>query len=333
MAAAMPNALLAADERLPSKIAALLPAAQAEGNAATIYGLSLDPGQVAAFSQRMSAFYGTTFTLTMVSGLHPQKVAELAQSARMGVKSGLDLFWTGSAIAVQLEKAALVAQFDWTQTYGLDPSLSLGPNGLRLHDGDLGAVIMNTQLVPSQEAPTSYLDLPKNQHWTGKIALPRAPDVFVYIAYALGDPATRELIKGVVDTQRATILSTYPEVRNRVIAGEFAIGMGQDAVLMVRRGAPVARAPIDPLLLTPWGAYLMKDAAHPATAQLFAYWGTTSNGQKAMSDINGVSMVTTPGTELAKMAEGKKVLIVPDDYVRNELPKLVPPYAKLMGVR
>ena len=281
----------------------------------------------------MGAYYGVAVDLKMISGLHPQKASQVVQGAKMGADSGIDIFWTGSAIAGTLERGGVVAPFDWIKAFGLDDSLRWGRNGLRAHDGTLATVVYNTDLIKPDEAPKTYEDLVKNPKWKGRIALPRAPNVFIYISYAIGDAAAQKLLKDLMDKQEAKILPTYPDVRNRVGTGEFAIGVGIDAFLLQRKGAPVDHARIEPAVFTPWGFWLMKDAKKPATGKLFAYWATTPEGQKALSEINGTSLVTTPGTELAKLAEGKKVVLVPHDFMVDVLPEKLPTYGAIMGVR
>ena len=307
--------------------------AKAEGDTAVIYGQSLDPRQISEFSARVSAYFGVPIKLDMISGLHPQKAAEVVQASKMGVKSGIDIFWTGSAVAVILDKGGVIAPFDWIKAFNLDKSLRLGRFGLRIHDGDLASVVYNTNLVKAADAPKSYEELGTDPRWKGRIAMPRAPNGFIYMSYAIGDAAARKLVTDLMNVQEVKILPSYPDVRNRVVTGEFAIGIGVDSILLRRSGAPIVTAPIDPMVLTPWAAWLMKDAQHPATGKLFAYWATTPDGQKTLSQILGISLVTTPGTELAEEAKGKKVVLVPHEFIADNLPKLLPIYSRLMGIR
>ncbi len=318
---------------LPAAAAALLPQAKAEGATAVLYGSDLDPTQTAAISKAVSAFYGAPFDIKFITGLHPQKAAEVVQGAKMGVESGIDIFWTGSAIGALLEQGNVVADFDWFKELPIDPSLRWGPKGLRIHDPMLTGVTYNTQLISAADAPHSYQDLVTNTKLKGRIAVPRAPNVFVYISYALGDEPTRKLIKDLVEVQDLKILPTYPDVSNRVLSGEFAIGIGVTPTLQRRRGAPVDIAPIDPVVLTPWAFWMMKDAKHPATAKLFGFWMSSPAGQKTLSDVAALSLASTPDTDLHKFTEGKKVLAVPHEFNIEALPKLGPVYGKLMGLR
>jgi len=319
--------------KLPEGVAALLPAAKAEGFAATVYGQTLNPQQVGEFNKRISAFYGVPIKLTMISGLHPQKATEVVQSMKMGAESGIDIFWTGSAIAGTLERGGVLAEYDWIKAFGLDESMRWGKNGLRAHDGTLASVVYNTDLVKPSEAPKTYHDLVNNPKWKGRIAVPRAPNTFIYMSYGIGDEDAQLILKGLMDKQDLKILPTYPDVRNRVGSGEFAVGFGVDAILLKRQGAPIETATLDPMVLTPWGFWVMKDAKKPATGKLWAYWATTLDGQKALSEIQGISLVTTPGTDLHRLAQGKKVVLVDHQFMVDILPQKLPTYGALMGIK
>jgi ABC-type Fe3+ transport system substrate-binding protein len=318
---------------LPAAVAALLPQAKAEGAVATAYAGDFDPAQIAALAKGMSDFYGMSFTLQLPTVLHPVKAAEIVQGAKMGVESGIDLFWTGSAVGLLLEKGGVVADFDWFKSLGIDESLRWGPNALRIHDATLAGVAYNTSQVTPDAAPHSYEDLVSNPAWKGRIAAPRAPNVFVVMSYAIGDEATRKLITNLVDVQDLKILATYPDVTNRVLSGEFAIGLGVTSTLQHRNGAPLDAAPIEPVIVTPWAMWLMKDAKHPASAKLFGYWLSSPGGRKLLSDVAALSLYTTPDTDLWRQVQGKKVVVVPHEFFIETLPKLAPIYGKLLGIR
>jgi ABC-type Fe3+ transport system substrate-binding protein len=329
-----PNApAVAQAPNLPDGVQALLAPAKAEGGTAVLYGADIDPTQAASLSKAMGEFYGASFDLKFISGLHPQKAAEIVQGAKMGVESGLDIFWTGDAIGALLDKGNVVADFDWFKTLAIDEKLRSGPKGLHIHDPMLSGVTYNTQLIPPADAPRSYEALVKNPAWKGKIAAPRAPNVFAFISYALGDEPTQQLIKDLVDVQDLKILPTYPDVSNRVLGGEFAIGIGVTPFLQHRKGAPVDAAPLDPVVLTPWAFWLMKDAKHPATAKLLGYWMVSPAGQKKLSEVAALSLATTPGTEVERLTEGKQVKSVPYEFNVDVLPKRAQVYGKLLGLR
>lgn len=321
----------AAQQALPAQISALLPAAKREG-AVTVYGQSLDPQQIQAINRALNAFYGINVDLKIISGLHPQKAAELVQGARMGAKSGIDVFWTASEVAMTLEKGGLVAPFAWTKEWNLPQEMSLGPHGLRSYDGTLAFVIYNTDLIKAADAPKSYKDL-LNPKWKGRIAVPRAPSPFMYMSYGIGEAEAVEIAKGLMGPQDAKILPRFPDVRARVVSGEFAVGFGIDAFIEIRRGAPVQTAPVDPVVLSPWAFYIMKDAEHPALAKLWGYFGISPAGQKVLEEVRAISIVSSKDTDIAKFSAGKRVVVVPHEFVEKEGAARNVRFAEIMGIK
>ena len=314
---------------LPQQIRTLLDLAKKEGTA-VIFGQSLNPTQVQQYSDAISAFYGFKIQLTMISGMHPVKASELAQAMKQGVPSGIDVFWTASEVAETLRKGKAIAAVDWVAETGADPKLKWGNDGLRAHDGTLAMVGYNTQLVSAKDAPRNYLEL-VNPTWKGRLAMPRTATPFTYISYYLGDEKTEILLRDLMDKVQPKILTTFPDLRTRLISGEFALELGSEVFRDRMRGAPVEHAPIDPLVVTPWGTYVMADAQHPNMARLWGYWLATPNGQKAMSEITGVSRADAEGTEFWKFAQGKRTVIVPEEFTRD-IERLSQKYAKLMGI-
>jgi iron(III) transport system substrate-binding protein len=319
----------AAARDLPQGVRAILDAAKQEGTV-TFFGQSLNPDQIAAFERGFEDFYGFAVNLNISSGMHPAKAASVAQGARLGVASGLDIFWTSSVIAATLDKADLIADVDWA-ALGADPDLVWGGKGLRANDATLPFVIYNTSLLKLDQAPKSYADL-LNPIYKGRIAFPRSPVPFVYMAYAIGVEEGERILRGVMKEQDAKMLPTVPDVQTRVATGEFAIGIGIDAWVAMRRGAPVSHAPIEPVVLTPWAFWLMKDAKHPNAGKLWAYWMTTDEGQKVLIEVRAWSRVNVEGSPLWKHAQGHKVVIVPHDYSAHEI-TIRDRYQKIMGLR
>jgi hypothetical protein len=66
-------------------------------------------------------------------------------------------------------------------------------------------------------------------------------------------------------------------------------------------------------------------------ARLWGYWLATPDGQRTMSEITGVSRSDAEGTEFWKFAQGKRTVIVPEEFTRD-IERLSQKYAKLMGI-
>ncbi|MPZ59358.1 MAG: hypothetical protein GEU91_23320 [Rhizobiales bacterium] len=316
-------------ENLPAPIRALLDSARKEG-AAVIFGQTVNPTQMQQYSDAVSQFYGFKIQLNMISSMHPVKAAEVVQVMKQGVPSGIDVFWTASEVGEVLRRGNALAPVDWVKETGADARLKWGEDGLRAHDGTLAMVGYNTQLVTAKDAPRSYLDL-LNPAWKGRVAVPRTPTPFTYISYYLGVEKTEAFLRDLIEKQKAKILASFPDLRTRLITGEFAVELGSEVFRDRLTGAPVENAPIDPVIITPWASYVMRDAKSPNIARLWGYWLSTPDGQKAMSDIAKISRADAEGTEFWKFAQGKKTVMVPEEYTRDT-GRLVRKFGKVMGL-
>jgi len=328
----VPTARLWADEPAEA-IAKLIEQAKQETGKIEVFGKPLNPQQNEEMSRRISAFYRTTIVTDFFSALHAEKAGSVIQNVKLGVNSGIDVFWTGATIAQLLKQNDVVAGPEWVKALGLSPTLAMSDNGVRIDDETLASVMYNTSVLEPVQVPKTYADLQKDKSLAHRIALPRTAATFIYISYGIGEDATISLARALMGPQQATLFPTYPDVRARVLSGEFAIGIGTDGIMAKRTGAPAGLAPIDPMVVVPTGAWLMKDAQHPAGGKLVVYWLTTPDGQKALNDILGISLVTTPGTELSKQAEGKTPKIVSYDYVVSAASKMLPVYNQILGIR
>ena len=321
---------MAAD--LPPQIAKLIPEAKSEGATATVYGLSIDPSETKGYDAALSKFYGFPIHMNFVTGLHPQKAAQLIQQAKHGVPSGLDVFNTAPAIAGLLDRGGVVADYDWVKGLGLDASLYLGKKGMRAFDGTLTFVIYNTNLVKPADAPKTYEDL-LDPKWKGRIAMPRSATPFIFLTKIMSEEKAADFARRMVNDQQVRILPTFPDVGTRVASGEFALGLAQSAALLQKQGAPVAQAPIQPVLVTPWGLYLMKDAKHPAMAKLYGYWLASDDGQSVLEKESAESRVDAKNSPLWKFAQGKKVIVLSYEFMNGSIHKLMRKFGAIMQHR
>ena len=324
------SAAMTQQAELPPQIAALIPEAKKEGEA-TIFGITLNPSQVDGFSKAMSAFYGFPIKLNMFGALHVAKTVEVVEAVRNGVPSGMDVFWSTAENLETLVRGEALARVDWVKEIGIDASLRFGGYGVRAHDGMLTNVFYNTKLVKPDQAPKAYEDL-LAPRWKGRIAIPRSPGPWVNLAYAIGEDKTAAFVAALVRDQQARLLPRYPDVTARVINGEFPLGIGVEAFTEMRRGAPVAHANLDMVVIAPWGFAITKDAKSPAVGRLWAYWGTTPDGQATLDRLRGISRISATGTDIAKFAAGKKVFAAPYEFMVQHSERLNKRYGEIMGV-
>ena len=300
---------------LPASVKKLIPAAVKEGEA-TVFGTTMNPRQVGMMNKGFNAFYGTSIKLNQIGGRHTRKRVEVIRALKNNVPTGLDIFWTTSPRA--LIKGNAIVKFNWSKEFGLPKSLMEGEYGLKTHDSYLTMVTINTNLVKAADEPRSYDDLLKPK-WKGKLAMPRSPSPWIYFSYAFGEKKAEQYLEALLKQQQVKTLPRYPDVRSRIIGGEFAIGLGTDAWAEIRKGAPVKHPNIDRVILAPRGAYIMADAKAPNIARLWGYWVVSPAGQKTIHDVRGYSLISTNSGDMYNYVQGKKIIHVPFDWrMKNE---------------
>lgn len=303
---------------LPDAVKKLVKPAQAEGEA-TVFGTTMNPRQVEMMNKGFNSFYGTKIKLNQVGGRHTRKRVEVIRALKNNVPTGLDLFWTSSPRALVAGDALI--KFDWTGEFGLPKNLKEGEYGIKTHDSYLTLVTINTNLVKAADEPKTYDDL-LDPKWKGRIAMPRSPSPWVYFTYAFGEEKAQKFVETLLRQQQVKTLPRYPDVRSRVIGGEFAVGLGTDAWAEIAKGAPVKHPDVDTVILAARGAYIVKDAKAPNIAKLWGYWVVSPAGQKTIHNVRGYSLVSSKSGYMYDYIQGKKVVDIPFDWRMNNEARL-----------
>jgi len=329
------SAVPVAAAELPQSVQNLLPAAKAEGTL-IVFGYPSNARQEAAFRAGISKFYGFPINVVFSQGAnHVEKTAQVLQALKHDVPTGLDVFWSGPTNVSMLEEFGGVQKIDWVKEFGLDPDLQVGDFGLRTHDSVLAGISYNTTEVAPAEVPKSFADL-LNPKWKGHIATPRTPTPWFCLSYVLGDETVTQLLTQLVQKQDLKLLPSYADERTRVGTGEFAIGIGTDAYVLTKRGAPIEDAPVSPLVLLPSATAVLKDAKHPALAKLWGYWLVSDAGQHVLATQYGYGLVNNTDKEnythvLAEKTGQWKVISY--DYTIEHFGTLADKYRKIMQIR
>jgi ABC-type Fe3+ transport system substrate-binding protein len=309
------SAVVAFAADLPASVKKLIPAAVKEGEA-TVFGTTMNPRQVKMMNAGFNSFYGTKIKLNQIGGRHTRKRVEVVRALKNNVPSGLDIFWTTSPRA--LIKGNALIKFNWAKEFSLPKSLMQGEYGIKTHDSFLTMVTINTNLVKPGDEPKSYSDL-EDPKWKGKIAMPRSPSPWAYFTYALGEKKAESFLQTLLKKQNVKLLARYPDVRSRIIGGEFAIGLGTEAWAEIAKGAPVKHPDMDMVILAARAAYIVKDAKAPNIAKLWGYWVVSDAGQKTIHDVRGYSLISSKVGNMYKYVQGKKVLDIPYEWrMKNE---------------
>jgi iron(III) transport system substrate-binding protein len=323
-----PNETAIKNVNLPTKVQTLLNDAKKEKEV-VFFGLTATPQDVEKFENALSEFYGFPIKMTMLAGFHPQKIGEIISASKSGVPSGIDAFVSATSVIQELNKEKLITDMNWKDFGTSESYITLNGKGLRIVDDFFANVFYNTKLVKGEDIPKKYDDL-LDPKWKGKIIMFRSPTPFAVIAESLGEDFTDNLVKGI--TGQLVYAAKFPDVVARVSSGEFPFGLGGTPEKAIRIGAPVASAPIEPIVL-PWSSVVLKDAVHPNMGKLLLYYMSTPEGQKLMDELWGYSRIDVEGTAGYRMANGKNVKITSEKFIETKFVDLEKKYAQLMGIK
>ena len=180
----------------------------------------------------------------------------------------------------------------------------------------------NTSKVPAGTEPKSLKDLVGPQ-WKGRVGL-EIGDVDWYAAmvnYYKSEGMSDQDINNFFHQLAANgkIAKGHTVMGELLAAGQFDVAVSIYSHTVdnaAAKGAPVAwkvnGKPVEPVVLRPNGAGLMKSAKHPAAAMLFLDFLLT-DGQKAIAGANRIGAIPTADDPLG----GVKTVQVPEEELLN----------------
>jgi iron(III) transport system substrate-binding protein len=184
----------------------------------------------------------------------------------------------------------------------------------------------NTNKVPDGTQPQSLKDLAEPQ-WKGRVGLEigdvdwYAAMVAFYKSQGMSDQEVDDFFHKLAANSK--IAKGHTVMGELLAAGQFDVApsiYSHTVANAAEKGAPVAwkvnGKPIEPVVLRPNGAGLMKSAKHPAVAMLFLDFLLT-DGQKAIAGANRIGAIPTTEDPLAGVA----TVSVPEDELLNDAQK------------
>lgn len=216
-----------------------------------------------------------------------------------------DVFWSGDPVrAALLKSKGVTAAYESTNAEGL-PQLFSDPEG---HWTGFSArarvLIFNTDLIASGQEPTSVMDLldPRFRH-NACIANPLFGTTSMHAAalfQVLGDKKATEFFEKFI-ANGGSIVSSNGEVRRRVAAGDFAVGITDtdDAHVAIQEGKPVGVAFVDAggigTLVIPNAAVLISGGPNPEAGKKFIDYLLQPETEQALAESVAAQMPVRPG--------------------------------------
>ena len=216
-----------------------------------------------------------------------------------------DVFWSGDpARAAVLKAKGISAPYHSANAADL-PELFSDPAGHWTGFSSRARVIIyNKNLVAAGQEPKSVLDL-ADPKWKGKgcLANPLFGTTSMHAAalfQVLGDTKAREFFDA-MKANGVAILSSNGEVKRRVGAGDFALGLTDtdDASVAMKEGKPVGVVFPDQdgmgALIVPNCAVLIANAPHSAEGKKFIDYLLTPAIEQALAESEAAQMPVRKG--------------------------------------
>jgi iron(III) transport system substrate-binding protein len=216
-----------------------------------------------------------------------------------------DVFWSGDPVRAAILKAKGVSTpYRSPQAEGLPPKFSDPDGHWTGFSARARVLIYNRNLVPEGKAPTSVMDF-LTPHFTGKVCIanPLFGTTSMHAAAlfaVLGEDKAKAFFEGFA-ANGGKMLSSNGEVRRRVAAGEFAVGITDTDDVNVARleGKPVGMVYPDTdgmgTLIVPNCAVLIANGPNPDTGRRFIDYLLRPETEKALAESEAAQIPLRPG--------------------------------------
>lgn len=219
-----------------------------------------------------------------------------------------DVFWSGDPVrAAILKRNGVSAPYSSPQAEGLPERFSDPQHHWTGFSARARILIYNTNLVPADQKPASVMDL-LDECFKGKVCLanPLFGTTSMHAAAlfaVLGEEKAKAFFKGFI-ANGGRILSSNGEVRRRVAAGEFALGITDTDDFNVARieSKPVAAVYPDAdgmgTLIIPNCAVLIAGAPNADNGQRFIDYLLSPQTEQRLAESEAAQMPVRSGVEI-----------------------------------
>lgn len=218
-----------------------------------------------------------------------------------------DVFWSGDPVrAAILKQEGISAPYRSPQADGLPERFSDPDHHWTGFSARARILIYNTNLVPAAQKPTSVMDL-LDERFKGRVCIanPLFGTTSMHAAAlfdALGEEKAKQFFDGLI-ANGGRILSSNGEVRRRVAAGEFALGITDTDDFNVARieGKPVAAVYPDAegmgALIIPNCAVLIAGAPNADNGKRFIDYLLSPQTEQRLAESEAAQMPARSGVE------------------------------------
>lgn len=211
-------------------------------------------------------------------------------------------------------QANLVEKVEWS-SLGVHPQ-HVQPDGVGVnYRSQVYGIVYNRKLVPDAVGTKLTWEDCANPKWKGKVAMdtrPRHLEV-LWQPHGWGRDKTlahaRELAKNqtVFERDRTGAMTKLNLGEYSIVCG--ALYFTHYELLRSGRGADVGFTLAEPVPMSMGDVvFIPRGAKYPSAARLWVVWSLSEEGQKVLDEVEGSGSLVFPGTQAAKMAQGKKAV-------------------------
>jgi iron(III) transport system substrate-binding protein len=227
-----------------------------------------------------------------------------------------------------LIRGGLAEQFEVANAQDLPPSMVDRDKRWIATNTAVRSAAYNTQMVPAALAPKRYEDL-LDPRWKGRMAwnpksMTGAWGFIATVMHGMGDEPGMSYLRALAKQQIVPLPIAIRAVLDRVIAGEYAIGLEMNnthAAVSAAIGAPVKWVPLNPVSETLQAMGLSRGARHPNAGKLFIDFVVSRAGQTVFRDNDYLPMrpdVLAKIPELKPEQGGYQSVVYDPDTIEND---------------
>lgn len=263
----------------------------------------------------------------------PAAAARALTEIKTGSVPSYDLMYqtTGTAIALHRENA--IHPVKWSELFPWITAKDATYGGQAVIVSTTFLIPMyNTNLVSPAEVPKSWQDL-LDPKWKGKLAAPIYQDMWPNMAQpgVWGEAKTRDFLKKL--SLQNPVLGRFPEIEAKVISGEVPMAAVTNTYAVDHyraKGAPVAYAVVEPVIVFVRVVFVPKNARHPNAATLLAASLLTPEGQAILDEGWAGTSLFQPNTAAAKFAAGKQLALPNVEFEKEKGLALQKEYERIL---
>ena len=196
------------------------------------------------------------------------------------------------------------------------------------------AIGYNTKRIPASDAPKTWEDL-LDPKWKGKMAWNAQSDssgaliTITALRAAWGEQKAEEYFKKLAGQNVAPLAMSNRAVMDRVIEGEYLIGVGistHHPLISASKGAPSTTVLADPVPALSDTVNVLKDAPHPHAAMLLVDFLLSKEGQTVLQKAQYFpARPDIPAMDSLKAADPRAasvpVVVIPHEMLLHETPR------------